>query len=271
MRVCASLASLILLTAACTPARQPTLELATTTSVQNSGLLDRLIAEYQAETGITLRIHAAGSGRALAMLADGLVDAVISHAPETERRFLAQHANWRYRKLASNRFILVGPAADAAGVREATDAVAAFERIARSGAPFVSRGDGSGTHEREQSLWEAAGVSVQPPQLLVSGRGMAMALRHADERQAYTLSDDATFFQLAPQLSLVELFAADPRLLNTYAIVAPPGDAASALMEWLTRGRGREHIAAFAIGGRRAFAVWPGACRDDEPAALPCR
>ena len=97
------------------------------------------------------------------MLADGTVDLVISHAPETETRYLAEHRDWQYRKIAFNHFLVVGPRDDPAHVREARDIAEAFKRIAASGAPFVSRGDQSGTHEREQSLWKAAGIcSVGP-------------------------------------------------------------------------------------------------------------
>ena len=244
------------------------LDIATTTSVQNSGLLEALLPHVPE---MTIRVHAAGSGRALAMLSDGIVDLVISHAPETEARFLSAHPTWTYRKIAYNRFLLVGPPADPAGVRDATDVVDGFRRIAQARAIFVSRGDESGTHERERSLWAAAGVQLDQAQLRVSGQGMAVTLRQADEQQAYTLADQATFWQLERRIGLVPVFAADPRLLNTYAVVYPSGDGAAArFAAWLAQGDGRSRIASFRVQERAAFTTWPAGCPGDVPSALPC-
>ena len=243
--------------------------MATTTSVQNSGLLESLLPHYP---GATIRIHAAGSGRALAMLSDGVVDLVISHAPETEARALSEHPAWAYRKIAYNRFVLVGPSADPAQAREARDVVDAFRRMATRRAVFVSRGDESGTHERERALWTAAGVRTAEAQLRVSGQGMAVTLRQASEQQAYTLTDEATFWQLERQIELVRIFEADPLLLNTYAVVYP-GTARTArrFATWLAEGDGRDRIAAFRVQGRVAFTTWPAGCPDTMPAALPCQ
>ena len=248
--------------------RAPALDVATTTSVQNSGLLEELLPHF---TDAIVRVHAAGSGRSLEMLADGIVDLVISHAPETETRYLADHPGWLYRKLAFNRFVIVGPRADPAGIRQAGDALEAFRRIAGAPVTFVSRGDSSGTHERELMLWKAAGVMPPPERLLVSGRSMAVALRHAQERQGYTLSDEATFWQLERQLDLVVLFDGDARLLNTYAVVHPADtQAAERFASWLTRGAGRQRIDTYRVQGRVAFTMWPSGCPDDAPALQPC-
>jgi tungstate transport system substrate-binding protein len=259
-----------LLTAACSPDLTPraALDLATTTSVHNSGLLDAMRAAY---TERTIHAHAAGSGRALEMLRDGIVNVVISHAPDTESRYVAEHPDWSYRKFAYNEFVLVGPADDPAKVRGTTDVVEAFRRIAQSGV-FVSRGDQSGTHEREESLWTLAGVKPPPDRLLVSGRGMALALRHADERKAYTLSDQATFWQFEDQLALRVAVSGDPRLENTYAIIHPRQDeAAAAFAAWLIGGDGRRVIQNFKVAGRPAFVLWPQGCPSDQPQAAVCR
>lgn len=254
--------------AACTPAARPAIDIATTTSLQNSGLLDHLLPHFE---HAEVRTHAAGSGRSLEMLADGVVDLVISHAPETEARYLANHADWRYHKLASNWFIIVGPPADPARIRDAADAPDAFRRIAAAPVAFVSRGDESGTHERELTLWRWSGVTPAAGRLIVSGRGMALALRHADEINAYTLSDDATFRQLQPRLGLVAFTLADPRLLNTYAVIRPQSNArAEILADWLLNGGGRERIAEFQIEGRPAFTIWPSRCPGLSPDARPC-
>ena len=254
---------------ACAESSRPApLDLATTTSVQNSGLLDALREAYPAP----VHAHAAGSGRSLDMLADGIVDLVISHAPDTEGRVLAQHPDWTYRKFAYNEFVVVGPPDDPANVQGTQDVVEAFRRIAQSGTAFVSRGDASGTHEREELLWTRAGTKPLPGQLLVSGRGMALALRHADERRAYTLSDEATFWQFETQLTLRVLLQGDERLLNTYAVIHPAGrDAAAAFARWLTSGAGRQVVQRFTVAGRQAFTLWPANCAFDRPDARVCR
>lgn len=264
-------AAALAVVAACAQRATPTLDIATTTSVQNSGLLGHLLPAFEQASGITVRVHAAGSGRALQMLADRVVDAVISHAPDTEQRLLPQHPDWRYRKIAHNWFVVAGPPADFARVREAGDAVAAFQRIADSGTKFVSRGDESGTHERERRLWAAAGRQPAPAALIVSGRGMAQALRHASEARAYVLSDASTLWQLAAGLELKILFEHDPRLINTYAVIHPEFNArAATFATWLSSADGANAIGAFTIDGKRAFDPWPAGCAAQQPADLPC-
>ena len=266
-----TLAVALVAVAACAPSpERARLDLATTTSVQHSGLLDTLLPAFRDQTGIDVRVHAAGSGRALEMLADGIVELALTHAPEAEARALQAHPLWEYRKIAYNRFVIVGPRDDPAGTRAAADAVDAFRRIARTPAWFVSRGDGSGTHEREQSLWALAGVTPDPARLIVSGRGMAQALRHADERRAYTLSDQATFWQFERGLQLVILVAKDDHLLNSYSVVYPESPTAARHAQWLAAGEGRTLIEAFTVAGRRAFTVWPAGCAGTTPSATPC-
>ena len=119
------------------------------------------------------------------MLKDGIVDLVISHAPETEARYLTDHRDWSYQKLAFNRFVIVGPSSDPAHVKNAGSVLEAFRRLAAAPVDFVSRGDGSGTHEREQMLWKLAGAAPPTGRLLVSARSMAITLRQAHEQQAY--------------------------------------------------------------------------------------
>jgi len=253
-------------------AETPTyLDVATTTSVQNSGLLNDLLPPFMSESGLKVRVHAAGSGRALEMMADGIVDLVISHAPAAERRYIEQHPTTVYRKLAYNWFIVVGPEQDLAAVRSSTDIVSAFRRIATASALFVSRGDNSGTHERELELWALAGTKPAAERLIISGRGMALALRHADELSAYTLSDEATFLQLSSGLRLVMLFRGDPRLLNTYAVVhAEDNRHAAVLAAWLASGPGRDRIREYRANGQAVFTLWPDDCPGDTPEAKPC-
>jgi tungstate transport system substrate-binding protein len=256
------------LVASCHAPQTEHLEMATTTSVQNSGLLDAILPHF---LPATVRVHAVGSGLALKMLADGKVDLVISHAPEAEKRFVGQHADWVYRKIAFNHFLLIGPPSDPAHVAQASDVLDAMRRIVASGASFVSRGDGSGTDEREQSLWHQAGVSLPLARRFISGASMAVTLRQADERQACTLSDDATFWQLEHRLSATALFTTDPRLVNSYAVIFPSNNLlAGRFADWLLRGDGRDRIAAFRLQGRPAFVVWPVGCPSAGPDAKPC-
>jgi tungstate transport system substrate-binding protein len=264
------LAALVCL-ASCTAAPEPTLDIATTTSVQNSALLADLLPKFRQHSGIVVRVHAAGSGRALRMLEDEVVDLVISHAPEAEARILSQHPQWFYRKLAHNRFVVAGPNADPAAVRGAAGVLEAFRRIAHSETKFVSRGDESGTHERERALWEAAGVTPDPARVIVSGRGMAQALRHADEAEAYVLTDEATFRQLAHSLDLEIVVAGDPRLVNSYAVLHRGGQpGATAFAEWLTGDAGRAALGAFTIAGAPAFTPWPPDCPGGRPSDAAC-
>jgi tungstate transport system substrate-binding protein len=243
-------------------------DIATTTSVKNSGLLDAILPSFREAR---IHVHAAGSGRALEMLADGVVDLVMTHAPDAEARYLAEHPDWAYRKFAYNRFVIVGPPEDPAGVRHAADAVDAFRRIAVSPMTFVSRGDESGTHERERALWKTAGVTPSSDHLVTSGNSMAMALWHTHERQGYTLADEATFRQHESRLQLVVLLASDPRLVNTYAVLYPRESRLSAVFaEWLTEGEGRAKLALHTVAGGPAFTSWPVGCPAQTPAALPC-
>ena len=252
-----------------TPA--PPLVLATTTSVANSGLLDGLLAAYREQRGTVIRSHLVGSGLALRMLEKGDVDFVISHAPEAEAVALVAHPGWRYRKIMFNDFVLVGPPGDPAAVRGAETAAAAMRRIAGSDARFISRGDSSGTHEREQQLWTAAGA--RPARLVVAGSGMGATLRIAGETAAYTLTDRATLAQHDGALQLAIVFEGGPALLNTYAVTVDPGGrhAAGALdfFEWITGGRGREVIDGYRIRGVPAFAVWPANVPGVRPDAQP--
>ena len=248
-----------------------TLTIATTTSVGNSGLLDALANAFERENGITLRPHLVGSGRALVMLADGDVSVVVSHAPQTEAAQLAKHAHWRSRKFMYNDFVVVGPSADPARARGARTIEGAMRRIAASGLRFISRGDHSGTHEREQALWWLAGTRPKDGRLVAAGAGMGATLRIAAYTGAYTLSDRATFSQHGPSLPLIVIFKGGTSLLNTYAVLWDPShdDApdAEAFANWLTDGRGREVIAGFGAG--EPFRVWPEGQPRSQPADVP--
>jgi tungstate transport system substrate-binding protein len=267
----------IVLVTACGSHQEPPryLALATTTSVGNSGLLDVLAPAWQRDAAIEIRPTLVGSGRALRMLASGQADVVISHAPDAEAAALREHGTaWRYRKIMYNDFVVVGPGGDPASLRGAATMEDALRRLVRAKVRFVSRGDQSGTHEREQALWRLAGESPSAELVLTSGAGMAVTLRQASDREAYTLTDRATFEQLKASLRLAIVWQGDPRLLNTYAVVVdtmgPRGAAAAAFASWLSEGAGRKAIEAYRIAGSdiRPFTVWPvGAAH--EPQSVP--
>jgi tungstate transport system substrate-binding protein len=256
-------------------ARAPrALTLATTTSVGNSGLLESLLPAYEQHSSVAIRTHLVGSGRALAMLAAGQADLAITHAPAAETAALGQHASWQYMKFMFNDFVIVGPESDPAGARGATSAAEAMARIARSRLRFISRGDDSGTHEREQALWKSAGVTPVGDRLVVAGAGMGATLRIAAETGSYTLTDRATYAQQQGHLALAIVYENESALLNTYAVVldlhGPLAREAQLFAVWLADGGGRDLIAFYRVGsGIRAFEIWPAGRARTLPADQP--
>lgn len=202
-----------------------------------------ILPTFRQETGIDVQVLAVGSGRALQLLRRGDVDVALTHDPLTESALLKDLPAAAYRKIMFNDFLLVGPARDEAAVQQAATAADAMRRIVTSTAAFVSRGDESGTYTREQQLWQKAGAKPPADRLLEAGQGMAATLRIASERQAYTLTDRATFTQLAQALTLKPLFEDDPDLLNTYAVIVPHDTRrerdALRFMTWISDRRGR--------------------------------
>ena len=250
------------------------LTLATTTSVGNSGLLDVLLAAYRKEAATTVEAHLVGSGRALSMLGGRQVDVIITHAPDAEATALRAHPEWAYRKFMFNDFVIAGPSADPGGVRGASSAADAMKRIARSGARFISRGDESGTHERERHLWQLAAAVPPADRLLAAGSGMGSTLRVASEAMAYTLTDRATLAQYAGSLHVELLFQNDPELLNSYAVIVDPAGpraaAAQAFASWLADGSARALIESYRIGeAAGAFTPWPAGRPGGRPEDRP--
>ncbi len=227
--------------------------LAATTSTYDSGLLERLVRAYQeAHPERRIRTVVVGSGEALELGRRGDADVLLVHAPEAENRFVeAGHALERT-PVMYNGFVIVGPAEDPVGIRDLADPSDALRRVAAARASFVSRGDGSGTHERELALWREAGVSPDGPWYIESGQGQGTSLQLASERRAYTLTDEATFRVLARLLDLAPLVEGDGSLLNLYsALVTRAGRRpreGAAFVEWLTSEAGRAVIATFGVG-----------------------
>lgn len=202
------------------PEARPLL-LATTTSVQDSGLLEALLPAFQSETGIRVQVVAVGSGAALRLGADGNADVLVTHAPAEEEKLVTSGAVLGRRPFMQNHFVLAGPPADPARVREAASPEEAMRRIAAAGAPYVSRGDGSGTELREQALLAAAGLDVRGgwPGFASTGAGMGLTLQVAGERKAYVLSDLGTFLAFAERTGLLELSKPAPGLRNVYSVL----------------------------------------------------
>ena len=194
----------------------PELVLATTTSTQDTGLLDSLLPPFSARTGIGVKVIAVGTGAALEMARRGDADVVLVHAPEAERDRAARGEIVGGRRIMRNEFLLLGPPGDPAGAAAAGGLLDALRSIARVG-PFVSRGDGSGTEIRELALWREAGVALDSvARREETGQGMGATLLLADQRRAYTLSDIATWLAFRDRLVLEPVVEGDARLHNIY-------------------------------------------------------
>jgi tungstate transport system substrate-binding protein len=196
--------------------------LATTTSTQDSGLLDVLVPIFERETGYRIKTISVGSGQALAMGRKGEADVLLVHSPAEEEQVVAQGHGVNRRLVMHNDFVIVGPPGDPAGIKGATSAKDALARIARVGAPFVSRGDGSGTHSKEKGLWRSAGIDPEGRSWYQqTGLGMGDTLNVSSEKRGYTLADRGTFLarDKARPLALEILVEGEPFLLNVYHVI----------------------------------------------------
>jgi tungstate transport system substrate-binding protein len=251
--------------AAAVQADPQTLVLASTTSVENSGLLSRILPLFTKETGITVRVLAQGTGQALATAARGDADLVLVHDPEAEDGFIAQgHGRERW-QIAWNDFVIVGPKADPAKIGDTRDAVAAFGAIAHARAPFVSRGDKSGTDALEKRLWKAAGIdplaSGSGTWYRDIGGGMGAALNAASAMNAYTLSDRGTWLSFGNKGELAVVVEGDARLINRYDVILldptthPNANrpAAEKLANWLRSAEGQKAIGDYTVNGEQLF------------------
>ena len=242
--------------------------MATTTSTRDTGLLPYLLPEFTADTGIEVRYTAVGTGQALDAGRRGDVDVVMVHAPSLETQFVAA-GDGRCRNLVMyNRFVLVGPAADLADVRTASNTTEALRRIHDTASRFVSRADGSGTHTKELELWAAAGLDPSSFGAWYerTGQGMGATLTIANERDEYTLSDDGTWYAREDSLAFLSLLygsgdPVDPVLQNQYSVIpvtpathpAVLGERALEFARWLVGARGQALIGAFAVNGHTIF------------------
>ena len=211
---------LVLLLSACVPAT-PTLILATTTSTQDSGLLDVLIPLFEAESGFTVQTVAVGSGQAMQMGQAGNADVLLVHSPSAEKTFMADGWGKERALVMHNDFILVGPAHDPAQIK-GLSAIDAFKAIAAAGTTFVARADKSGTSTKELGIWKKADLDpalARPGWYIETGQGMGASLTIASEKSGYTLTDRATFLADKANLELEILVAGDNSLLNVYHVL----------------------------------------------------
>ena len=235
-----------------------------TTSTQNSGLFDHLLPHFQERTGIQVRVVAVGTGQALRNARNGDADVVFVHAKAAEEQFVAEGWGVQRHAVMYNDFVIVGPAADPATVDGLTDAPAALKRIAASRAVFVSRGDDSGTHKKEQNLWQLAGLdptAASGSWYRETGSGMGASLNTTVGMSGYTLTDRGTWISFRNKADFRVLVEGDPRLFNQYGVIRVnpakhphvKADQAQAFINWLTGPEAQQLITAYTIDGKQLF------------------
>jgi len=246
----------ILLVACGSETQVQTLRLATTTSTDNSGLLAYLLPYFEKQYQVEIDVVAVGTGQALQLGRDGNADVLLVHARDREDTFMENGHGSRREDVMYNDFVILGPANDPANIRDIENAGQAFKLIAGAQATFISRGDDSGTNSKEKAIWTQAGVEPAGNWYLSAGQGMGAVLTMADEGQAYTLSDRATY--LARTLEGIELeilVEGDPMLFNPYGVIAVnpnkgdhiKGELSDTFIDWLISLPAQEKIAEFGI------------------------
>ncbi len=254
-------------------AQDKSIVVASTTSTQDSGLFGYLLPLFKAKAGIDVKVVAQGTGQALDTARRGDADVVFVHAKAAEEKFLAEGFGVKRFPVMYNDFILIGPVRDSAGIRGTRDIVAALKAIREKQAPFVSRGDRSGTHQAELALWATAGIDLardKGPWYREIGQGMGAALNTAGAMNAYTISDRGTWISFRNKGDLVIAVEGDQRLFNQYGVMlvnpAKHPNVKTALgqqfIDWLVSPEGQQVIANYKINGQQLF--YPNA---NEPGA----
>ena len=240
---------------------QERVKMATTTSTENSGLLDVLFPPFEKRLNAKVDVIAVGTGKALKLGENGDVDIVFVHARAAEDKFVKDGYGVNRRDVMYNDFIIIGPKDDPAGVKGMKDVAVALKQIASQKSPFASRGDDSGTHKKEKSLWKAAGMTPKGSWYMETGQGMGPTLQIADEKLAYTMTDRGTYLAYKGKIDLPILVEGDKRLFNPYGIIAvnPAKHAhanyvyAMALIGWVTSVEGQKIIANYKKFGEVLF------------------
>jgi tungstate transport system substrate-binding protein len=270
------------------PAEDKIIKMSTTTSTQASGLLDVLLPALEEETGIQVKVFAKGTGAAIRDGMDGNVDVIFVHAKEREEQFVAEGYGTKRYAVMHNDFVIVGPPSDPAGIKGMKDAAEALKKIARNGAAFISRGDDSGTHTKEQALWQSTGLALEKQSMsivkkgksvavnfmapqglgkwyLSIGQGMGKTLTFADEKRAYTLADRGTYLKYKygsqTPVDLDVLCEGDPALYNPYGVIPVNPekfphvryDLAKQFAEWLISPKTQKRIADYRLLGKPLF------------------
>jgi tungstate transport system substrate-binding protein len=259
-----AVAVLLTLVARPAAAAERFITVASTTSTENSGLFGFILPKFQQATGIEVRVVAVGTGQAIKNAERGDADVLFVHHQPSEERFVAQGFGVKRYDVMYNDYVLPGPQTDPVGIKGTQDAVAALTRIAAAAAPFVSRGDDSGTHKLESSLWETAGIDVKKASgawYREAGAGMGATLNTAGALDGYTISDRATWISFKNKGKLAMLVEGDPRLFNQYGVIlvnpANHGHVKASdgqtFIDWLVSDAGQKAIADFRVEGQQLF------------------
>jgi tungstate transport system substrate-binding protein len=257
-------ATVALLAAAPARAQDKSIVVSSTTSTQDSGLFGHILPLFKAKSGIDVKVVAQGTGQALDTGRRGDADVVFVHAKPQEEKFIADGAGVKRYPVMYNDFVLIGPKSDPAGIKGMADVAEALKTIKAKGAPFISRGDRSGTHAAELDLWKAAGVDIgkdKGPWYKEIGQGMGAALNTASAANAYVLADRGTWLSFKNRGDLDILVAGDKRMFNQYGVIlVNPAkhphvkkDLGQAFIDWLVSPQGQKAIADYKINGQQLF------------------
>lgn len=237
------------------------LRMSTTTSTENSGLLKVLLPPFEKANDCKVDVIAVGTGKALKLGENGDVDVIFTHDPTLEDKFVADGFGVDRKKVMHNDFVIVGPKADPVGLKTTKTAAEAFQKLSAGKVPFISRGDESGTHQKEKSIWKAAGVTPQGAWYVPAGQGMGEVLNMANEKQGYTLADRGTFIAFEKKIELVIVSEGDPVLFNPYSVIAvnpkkhahAKYDLAKKFVDYVTGAEGQKVIADYKLEGKQLF------------------
>lgn len=237
------------------------LKMSTTTSTENSGLLSVLIPPFEKDNGIKVDVIAVGTGAALKLGENGDVDVVFVHSRPDEDKFVSEGFGVYRKNVMHNDFVLLGAKSDPGKIKGSASASDAFKKIAETSSPFVSRGDNSGTHKKEMSVWESAGIKPSGKWYIEAGQGMGAVLQIADDKLAYTLSDRGTYLAYKDKIDLSIVYEGDEKLFNPYGIIAANPEKhphtkielAKKLIDFITGPQGQKIIKDFKINGKQLF------------------
>ncbi len=237
------------------------LRLATTTSTANSGLLDYLLPEFEKDSSIRVHYIAVGTGKALRLGKDGDVDVVLVHAKDAEQKFIDSGYGVERFDVMYNDFVLIGPPLDPAKIASSESVFEALDKIRKSRSTFISRGDDSGTHKKELSLWQKIDYSPEGNWYKAVGQGMGKVIQIANELGAYTMTDRGTWLAYQAKFNLALLYQGDPPLFNPYGIIAVSPErhsdinysGAQSLIRWMTSSKGQRLIGEFKVQGEQLF------------------